>query len=133
MIILILVLSAMLATVAFLVTEKNADASLSGYNTLSTAEKQQFDIKAFIPYFRKFHLLLAVSYLLISIFPLFAISSHWAKIFSIAYPLLAYIFFIWKANSFFLKRNKKQYILSIAVICFLFIVLIAMMVLFLRG
>ncbi|MGE8293271.1 MAG: DUF3784 domain-containing protein, partial [Sphingobacterium sp.] len=62
MIILVLVLSAMLATVAFLVTEENADSSLSGYNTLSPTEKQQFDIKTFVPYFRKFHLSLAVSY-----------------------------------------------------------------------
>ena len=133
MIILVLVLSVMLATVAFLVTEKNAGSSLSGYNTLSPTEKQQFDIKAFIPYFRKFHVSLAVSYLLISLFLLSAISSHWLKIFSIAYPLLAYIFFIWKANSFFIKRNKKQYILSITVICFLFIVLLVIMVQFLGS
>jgi len=133
MITLVLVLSVILATVAFLVTEENADSSLSGYNTLSSTEKQQFDIKAFVPYFRKFHLSLAVSYLLISLFLLFVISSYWAKIFSIAYPLLAYIFFIWKANSFFIKRNKKQYILSITVICFLFIVLLVIMVQFLGS
>ncbi|RKE52659.1 DUF3784 domain-containing protein [Sphingobacterium detergens] len=133
MITLVLVLSVILATVAFLVTEENADSSLSGYNTLSSTEKQQFDIKAFVPYFRKFHLSLAVSYLLISLFLLFAISSYWAKIFSIAYPLLAYIFFIWKANSFFIKRNKKQYILSITVICFLLIVLLVIMIQFLES
>jgi len=133
MITLVLVLSVILATVAFLVTEENADSSLSGYNTLSSTEKQQFDIKAFVPYFRKFHLSLAVSYLLISLFLLFVISSYWAKIFSIAYPLLAYIFFIWKASSFFIKRNKKQYILSITVICFLLIVLLVIMIQFLES
>ncbi|MCS4228816.1 DUF3784 domain-containing protein [Sphingobacterium sp. BIGb0165] len=133
MITLVLVLSVILATVAFLVTEENADSSLSGYNTLSSTAKQQFDIKAFVPYFRKFHLSLAVSYLLISLFLLFVISSYWAKIFSIAYPLLAYIFFIWKANSFFIKRNKKQYILSITVICFLLIVLLVIMIQFLES
>ncbi|WP_428835639.1 DUF3784 domain-containing protein [Sphingobacterium ginsenosidimutans] len=133
MITLVLVLSVILATVAFLVTEENAASSLSGYNSLSSTEKQQFDIKAFVPYFRKFHLSLAVSYLLISLFLLFAVSSYWAKIFGIAYPLLAYIFFIWKANSFFIKRNKKQYILSITIICFLLIVLLVIMIQFLES
>ncbi|MFU1857357.1 DUF3784 domain-containing protein [Sphingobacterium sp. NGMCC 1.201703] len=133
MITLVLILSAVFAIVAFLVTEENADSSLSGYNTLSTAEKQQFNIKEFIPFFKKFHLLLALSYLVISLLLIFAISSYWAKIFIVTYPLLAYIFFIWKANSFLIKRNKKQHIHSLIVECLLFIMLLVIMIQFFKN
>ncbi|WP_343565387.1 DUF3784 domain-containing protein [Sphingobacterium sp.] len=126
----VLILSAIFAIVAFLVTEENADSSLSGYNTLSTAEKQQFNIKGFIPFFKKFHLVLALSYLVTALLLILAISPYWAKIFIVTYPLLAYLFFIWKANSFFIKRNKKQHIRSIIVVCLLFIALLVIMILF---
>ncbi|QIH37206.1 MULTISPECIES: DUF3784 domain-containing protein [Sphingobacterium] len=108
-------------------------SSLSGYNSLSPEEKQLFDIKAFIPYFKIFHLSLAGSYLLIFCFLLFTISPHWAQIFSVTYPFLAYIYFIWKTNRFFKRRNRKQYNLSLIVICLLFILLLAIVFQFLRN
>ena len=40
--------------IAFLVNEKNAKYLLSGYNTMSKQQKDKFDLKSYLIYFRKF-------------------------------------------------------------------------------
>ncbi|MDR2274604.1 MAG: DUF3784 domain-containing protein [Sphingobacterium sp.] len=133
MIPLVLILSAVFVTVAFLVTNENADSALSGYNTLSAEEKKQFDIQNFILFFKKFHIILAISYLAIFGILFFMINPYWGNIFTVTYPLLAYIFYIWKANSFFKTRNQKQYYVSLAVISFLCILFLVIVYLFLKN
>jgi hypothetical protein len=38
--------------IAFFVTENNDKSLLSGYNTMSEQERQKFDIKSYIAYFK---------------------------------------------------------------------------------
>ena len=47
--------------IAFLVNEKNAKYLLSGYNTMSQQQKDKFDLKSYLIYFRKFWINIGVS------------------------------------------------------------------------
>lgn len=127
MIIPILILSLIFIIVAFSVTENNAKYLLSGYNTMSEEEQQKFDIHSYIPYFRKFHLVLGTSLLIISLLLYYFVDSDWCGIFLGAYPILAYIFFIWKGNQFSKEKSSKQKIktygaMAVMLLLFLFLV-----------
>ena len=98
MLVVILILSSIFIIVAFSVTENNAKYLLSGYNTMSEEEQQNFDIQSYIPYFKKFHLVLGISLLIVSLLLYYYVDSDWCGIFLGAYPILAYTFFIWKGK-----------------------------------
>lgn len=127
MIVPILILSTIFIAIAFNINENNAKFLLSGYNTMSEVERQNFDIKSYIPYFRKFHILLGVTLLIISLILLYFVNSDWSGIFLGTYPILAYVFFIWKSNQFAKNKSKKQKILTytaMIMMFFLFLVII---------
>ena len=108
MLVVILILSSIFIIVAFSVTENNAKYLLSGYNTMSEEEQQNFDIQSYIPYFKKFHLVLGISLLIVSLLLYYYVDSDWCGIFLGVYPILAYTFFIWKGNQFSKEKNTKQ-------------------------
>ena len=81
MIVPILILSAIFIAIAFFVNENNAKYLLSGYNTMSEVERQNFDIKSYIPYFRNFHIFLGVTLVIISLILLYFVNSDWSGIF----------------------------------------------------
>lgn len=94
MIYLITILALLFAFIGLIVTEKNAKYLLSGYNMMNEEERQKIDIKAYIAYFRKFHIVLGVSFFLIGISLTYLISENAGGIFLVAYPILAYIYFL---------------------------------------
>jgi signal transduction histidine kinase len=102
----IFILSTIFIAIAFVVNQNNAKYLLSGYNTMSEVERQNFDIKSYMPYFRKFHIFLGVTLLIISLILYYFVNSDWSGIFLGTYPILAYFFFIWKSNQF--SKSKKQ-------------------------
>ena len=108
MIVPILVLSSIFIGIAFLVSENNANYLLSGYNTMSESEKQNFDIKSYILNFKKFHLFLGISLLIIALLLYYLVDVDFSGIFLGTYPLLAYTYFIWKSSSFYITKTKKQ-------------------------
>lgn len=108
MIIAISILSLLFVAIGFIVTENNAKYLLAGYNTMSDSEKRDFDIKSYIPHFRKFHIFLGLSLFVLSIIIYYSISPDWSGIFMVIYPILAYVYFTWKANKYFLQMGKKQ-------------------------
>ncbi|WP_298153607.1 DUF3784 domain-containing protein [Flavobacterium sp.] len=108
MILPILILSAIFIAIAFTVNENNAKYLLSGYNTMSEVERENFDIKSYMVYFRKFHIFLGVTLLLIAVGLLYFVNSDWSGLFLGTYPLFAYVFFIWKSNQFTKNKSKKQ-------------------------
>ena len=122
MIVPILILSAIFIAIAFIINENNAKYLLSGYNTMSEVERQNFDIKSYIPYFRNFHIFLGVTLLIISLILLYFVNSDWSGIFLGTYPLLAYMYFIWKGMRF--SRNKTQKTITYFVIFGLFLLLL---------
>lgn len=118
----ILILSSIFIAIAFIVNENNAKYLLSGYNTMSEEEKMKFDIKSYIPFFRNFHIFLGLSLLIISLILLYFVNPNWSGIFLVAYPLLAYMYFIWKGIRF--SRNKAQKRVTYFVIFGLFLLLL---------
>jgi hypothetical protein len=75
---------------------------------MSEEERQHFDIKAYLVYFRNFHVFLGVTLLLGSLILLYVVNSDWSGIFLGSYPILAYVFFIWKSNQFAKNVTQKQ-------------------------
>jgi hypothetical protein len=93
-------LSLLFLATGFIVTEKNAKYLLSGYNTMGEEEKKKFDIKAFIPWFRKFHIFLGVSFFIFGTTLTYLVGKNAGGIFLVVYPILAYIYFIWTSNRY---------------------------------
>lgn len=93
---------------AFLITENNSKYLLSGYNTLSESERTKVDIKSYIPYFKKFHLFLGVSFIAIGLLLHFAIGESASGIFIGVYPILAYIYFMRESNKYW-KGSSSQW------------------------
>ena len=113
----ILFISILLTGIGFLVTEENASYLLSGYNTMSEEEKNEFDIKGYIPYFKKFHIFLGTSLCSIGLFIFYFIDADTSGLFMGIYPILAYTYFIWTSNKKYShSTSTKQRILLYAVI-----------------
>lgn len=98
MIYLFIGLGLLFIAIGYLVSENNARYLLSGFNTLSKEEQEKFDIKSFIPYSRKFHLFLGISFVVIGVALTYLISENAGGIFLCVYPIVAYIYFMWKAH-----------------------------------
>lgn len=106
----ILGLSALFIVIAFTVTEGNAKYLLSGYNTMSEADRKQVDLVAFLHYFKRFHLFLGISFLVVASALHFAVGANAAGVFVTVYPILAYVFFIVRSQRFYkaLPRSKSN-------------------------
>lgn len=93
--------------IGFLVTENNAKYLLSGYNTLNEEERKHFDLKKYLPYFRKFHFALGVSLLILGLLLHYGISETASGIFLGVYPIIAYIYFILKSNTYWTGKKNR--------------------------
>lgn len=85
--------------VAFAITKENASHFLSGYNTMSEKEREKFDLSKYLTFFRQFHIFLAISYFMVTVGFHYLVSPEMAKIVLVAYPILAYIYFVIRGNS----------------------------------
>ncbi len=101
--------------IAFILTEGNAKYLLSGYNTMSEEERKRFDLKSFIPFYKNFHIFLSISFVAIGV-ALNSISINAAGIFLAVYPIVAYIYFIWKSNQFQKGKPKSMNTMAIIVL-----------------
>ena len=99
----ILITSALVVCCGYIVTESNADILLAGYNTMSKKEKEKFDLKGYLNFFKKFMLSVGlysfIIYLLIHFF--FSVEVAvigYAISISIPWP-----FFLYQSNNRFIK------------------------------
>lgn len=92
-------MSLLFVAIGFIVTENNAKYLLSGYNTMSEEERKKVDLKAYIPYFRKFHILLGITFLVLG-YTINLINNNAAGIFVAVYPILAYIYFAFTSSKY---------------------------------
>jgi len=99
----------------FILTENNAKYLLSGYNTMSKEERKKFDLKGFIPFYKNFHIFLSISFIGLGL-AFNAINVNAAGIFLAVYPIVAYIYFIWKSNQFQNGKSKSKNKLAIIVL-----------------
>ena len=100
MIYLLVILSLVFVAVGFILTENNAKYMLSGYNTMTEEERKTVDIKSFIPFFRNFHIFLGLSSLVFGLAIYYFYSKDAVGIFLGIYPILAYIYFVWKSAKY---------------------------------
>lgn len=129
MIIINITLAVIFIAIGFLITEKNAKNLLSGYNTMSDEERKQFNLSAYLKYFKKFHVFLGVSLLIISLVLYYFVDADYSGVFAGVYPIAAYIYFIWKGKRFSNMRdtqNKSSFIFAMVVMLGLLIGIIAM-------
>lgn len=105
MIYLFIGMSLLFIAIGYIVTENNAKYLLSGYNTMKEEDQQKFDLKGYIPYFRKFHLFLGISFLVLGLLFYYWVNEETAGVFIGIYPILAYIYFVWSSSKF--SKNIK--------------------------
>lgn len=118
-------LSLLFIAIGFIVTENNAKYLLAGYNTMSREERENFDIKAYIPYFKKFHIFLGISFFVIGTLLTYFASDDVVGIFTAAYPIAGYIYFFISTRKFtkgnYSKKNKMGNYIIIAVLLFVIV------------
>lgn len=100
-------MSLLFVAIGFIVTENNAKYLLSGYNTMTDEERKKVDIKAYIPYFRKFHFFLGISFLILGASLIYLINDNAGGIFLAVYPILAYTFFVVSTSKYFKVPNTR--------------------------
>jgi hypothetical protein len=93
--------------IAFVVTEGNARYLLAGYNMMSKSQQDDFDIKGYIAFFRSFHIFLAVSFVIVGFALHYAFGDSVSGFFLVAYPLLAYMWYLVKAQKFHGTQSRK--------------------------
>ncbi|QRR02540.1 DUF3784 domain-containing protein [Dyadobacter sandarakinus] len=95
-----IILSLTFTLLGFFVTVNNAKYILSGYNTMSEADRAKMDIEQYLRFFKRFHLILGAT-LLAGYLILQSINNNWASAYLILYPLLSYVFLIGKGVTFY--------------------------------
>ena len=86
------------------INENNAKTWLSGYNTMSKAEQEKFDLKGYLGFFKSFLYNLGVYGTLIYFLLFFMTDEQFAIWTWITIQVLPIPFFIYKGNQF---KNKK--------------------------
>lgn len=90
-------LSALFIVIGKLITVDNAKYYLSGFNTMSKEEQSKIDLPIYITFFRKFHIFLGLTCLIIGLILLQFLNEKVSVLFVAIYPILAYIYFGWKS------------------------------------
>lgn len=83
-------MSLLFVAIGFIVTERNAKYTLSGYNLMSEEDRKRIDIKSYLSFFRKFHVFLGVTLLILGAALTYLINENVGLIFLVVYPILAY-------------------------------------------
>ena len=102
--IILLITSLSYIGIAFFVNEKNAEYLLSGYSLMNKQEKEKFDLKSYLIFFKKYWINIGVASSLVTCFSFLFFSE---LIMVIAHALVVIIpipYFIYKSNKDF-KRE----------------------------
>lgn len=121
-------ISLLFIAIGFIVTKSNAKYLLAGYNTMSEEERKKVDIKAYIPYFRKFHVFLGISFFAFGTLLTYFINENATGIFLGTYPILAYIYFIVTSAKYFngsiySRKNKTGIFILAGALIFVIVIL----------
>lgn len=118
------ILATLFASIGFMVSKSNARYLLSGYNTMSEADRAQVDIDAYLKLFRRFHIGLGLSLLLLGgLARIF--SRNVSDVLLITIPLVAYAGFSVVAERYFKpKKIGKMFSRGISV----FLVVVALVI-----
>jgi len=90
--------------VAFVTNEDNAEQLLSGYNTMSKKEKESFDLKKYLIFFKKFFINLAIYSSLIYLISYLIFGESTASMIYFVSVLTPLPYIIYKGNKFKIKK-----------------------------
>lgn len=90
--------------VAFVTNEDNAEQLLSGYNTMSKEEKESFDLKNYLIFFKKFFINLAIYSSLIYLISYFIFEESTASMIYFVSVLIPLPYIIYMGNKFKIKK-----------------------------
>ena len=107
MIYVIIGVSLIFGSLAFILTKDNAQYLLAGYNTMSKEQREQIDIEAYLTVFKQAHITLAISTLVLGVATVFWFGDRVAAFFISIYPLLFYGNFFFKTYPFFKQLKGK--------------------------
>lgn len=102
-----IIISLVLLSLGFIVTPGNAKYLLSGYNTMSEADRAKMDIVSYVKFFNRFHIFLGISELA-GVLILNAFNPNWATVFMVMYPLLAYVYMIAVGNRYYTGTSGQR-------------------------
>lgn len=129
MIIVSVLLAFIFIGIGFLITEKNAKHLLSGYNTMSDEDRKNFNLTDYLKFFKKFHVFLGTSLLIISLILFYFVDDDYSGVFVGVYPAAAYIYFIWKGkrfNNMKDEQTKGSFIFALVIMVAVFVAIVAM-------
>ena len=107
MIYVIIGVSLIFGSLAFILTKDNAQYLLAGYNTMSKEQREQIDIEAYLKMFKQAHITLAISTLVLGVATVFWFGDRVAAFFISIYPLLFYGHFFFNTYPFFKELKGK--------------------------
>lgn len=116
MIYIIIFLGLFFFSIGFILTKKNAKYLLAGYNTMSEEERKKVNLHTYLPYFRNFHVFLGVSFTAIGLILYYFTNENISGIFIASYPILAYMYFIWKGAKYSYHKNKKYHKIGVYIL-----------------
>jgi len=90
--------------VAFVTNEDNAEQLLSGYNTMSKKEKESFDLKNYLIFFKKFFINLAIYSSLIYLISYLIFEESTASMIYFVSVLIPLPYIIYMGNKFKIKK-----------------------------
>ncbi len=120
-------LSLLFLLLAMVLNHENAPHILSGYHSQDASQRSEEELRRFIPFFRRFHLLLGLSLGGIGLGLYYLISSNAAGIFISVYPLLAYIYFLWRWRKSYFARKGKTLRIGIGILVGMLLLVSAML------
>jgi hypothetical protein len=125
MLIVVIGLGVFFSIIGFVVTEKNAQYLLSGYNTLSKEDQEKFPLALFLKRFKRFHLRLGVLYIVLGI-ALNYLSKDWLGYHMGITPIVAYLYFIFVNRSIDPQINGSSTKVGIGVLVGVLFLVIAL-------
>ena len=87
-------MSLLFVATGFIVSERNAKYTLSDYNLMSEEARKRIDIKSYLSFFRKFHVFLGVTLLILGAVLTYLINQNVGLVFLVVYPILAYTYLV---------------------------------------
>jgi len=103
MIIAVIFTSFLIAICGYIINENNADILLAGYNTMSKAEKDKFDLINYLKFFRKFMLSVSFYTAIIYIVSIIFLNNETSAIIYAVSLCLPWPYFIIISNKRFIK------------------------------
>ncbi len=117
MIYVVIGLGALFVGLGYLITEKNADTLLSGYNTMSKEEQERFPLTEYLERFKGFHLRFGIAFSLIGAV-LYLTNEELLGWHLGITPILAYIYFFYQVRDLYtnMESQKNSFKIGIAIL-----------------